>query len=159
MHNGCSESLQVTGIVTAKFHYTGPTGPDRTRTDFFCDPGLRETPLGPCGSPTKSVRVRAGPCWSVRVRAGPIGSGRARVVEFSLYRSIYQILLPGWLGSRVVSVLNSVAEQPGFKSQSRRCRVTVFGKVFTPLCLCSPSSKNCSSPLKGCDGNCRPDGK
>jgi len=30
--------------------------------------------LGPCGSPTKSVRVRA----------GPVGSGRARVVEFSL---------------------------------------------------------------------------
>jgi len=29
--------------------------------------------LGPCGSPTKSVRVRS----------GPRGSGRARVVEFS----------------------------------------------------------------------------
>ena len=83
--------------------------------------------------PSGSVLVRAGPCGSVRVRAGPIGSGRARVVEFSLYRSIYQILLPGWLGSRVVSVLNSVAEQPGFKSQSRRCRVTVFGKLFKPI--------------------------
>ena len=41
--------------VIAKFHYTDPTGPARTRTDFFCG----ETPLGPCGS------------------------GRARVVEFS----------------------------------------------------------------------------
>ena len=30
-----------------------------------------------------------------------------------------------WLGSRVVSVLDSGAEGPGFKSQSRRCRVTV----------------------------------
>jgi len=29
----------------------------------------------------------------------------------------------GWLGSRVVSVLDS---------QSRRCRVTVLGKLFTP---------------------------
>ena len=38
----------------------------------------------------------------------------------------------GWLGSRVVSVLDSVAEEPGFKSQSRRCRVTVLGKLFTP---------------------------
>jgi len=50
--------------VKAKFHYmdptwtgpdTDPTGPARTRTDFFCG----ETPLGPCGS------------------------GRVRVVEFS----------------------------------------------------------------------------
>jgi len=39
----------------------------------------------------------------------------------------------GWLGSRVVSVLDSGAEGPGFKSQSRRCRVTVFGKLFTPI--------------------------
>ena len=36
-------------------------------------------------------------------------------------------------GSRVVSVLDSVAEGPGFKSQSRRCRVTVLGKLFTPI--------------------------
>jgi len=38
-----------------------------------------------------------------------------------------------WLGSRVVSVLDSVAEWPGFKSQSRRCRVTVLDKLFTPI--------------------------
>ena len=38
----------------------------------------------------------------------------------------------GWLGSRVVSVLDTGAEGPGFKSQSRRCRVTVLGKLFTP---------------------------
>jgi len=40
---------------------------------------------------------------------------------------------PRWLGSRVVSVLDSGAEGPGFKSQSRRCRVTVLGKLFTPI--------------------------
>ena len=39
----------------------------------------------------------------------------------------------GWLGSRVVSVLDSGAEGPGFKSQSRRCRVTISGKLFTPI--------------------------
>ena len=39
----------------------------------------------------------------------------------------------GWLGSRVVSVLDSGAEGPGFKSQLRRCRVTVLGKLFTPI--------------------------
>jgi len=33
----------------------------------------------------------------------------------------------------VVSVLDSGAEGPGFKSQSRRCRVTVLGKLFTPM--------------------------
>ena len=38
----------------------------------------------------------------------------------------------GWLGSRVVSVLDSGAEGPGFKSQPRRCRLTVLGKLFTP---------------------------
>ena len=39
----------------------------------------------------------------------------------------------GWLGSRVVGVLDSGAEGPGFKSQPRRCRVTVLGKLFTPI--------------------------
>ena len=39
----------------------------------------------------------------------------------------------GRLGSRVVSVLDSGAEGPGFKSQLRRCRVTVLGKLFTPI--------------------------
>jgi len=36
-------------------------------------------------------------------------------------------------GSRVVSVLDSGAEGPGFKSQPRCCRVTVLGKLFTPI--------------------------
>ena len=40
---------------------------------------------------------------------------------------------PRWLGSRVVSVLDSGAEGPGFKSQPRLCRVTVLGKLFTPV--------------------------
>ena len=33
----------------------------------------------------------------------------------------------------MVSVLDSGAEGPGFKSQSQRCRVTVLGKLFTPF--------------------------
>jgi len=37
------------------------------------------------------------------------------------------------LGSRVVSVLNSGAEGPGSKSQPRRRRVTVLGKLLTPI--------------------------
>ena len=30
-------------------------------------------------------------------------------------------------------MLESGAERPGFKSQSRRCRVTVLGKLLTPI--------------------------
>ena len=44
----------------------------------------------------------------------------------------------------MVSVLDSGAEGPGFKSQPRCSRVTVLGKLFTPIVpmyLCSPSSK------------------
>ena len=41
--------------------------------------------------------------------------------------------LSGWLGSRVVSVLDSGAEVRGFRSQLQRCRVTVLGKLFTPI--------------------------
>jgi len=37
----------------------------------------------------------------------------------------------GWLCSRVVSMLDSGAERPGFKSHLRHCRVTVLGKLFT----------------------------
>ena len=51
----------------------------------------------------------------------------------------------GWLGNRVVSVLDSGAVGPGFRSHPSR--------------LCSPSSEIGSNPLKGCEGNCRPGGK
>ena len=62
--------------------------------------------------------------------------------------------------SRVFCVLDSGAEGPGFKSQPRRCRVTVLGKLFTPIVLlCLPSSETGSSPLMGCGDNCRLGGK
>jgi len=66
----------------------------------------------------------------------------------------YFTSLGGWLGSRVVCVQDSGAEGPGYKSQPRRFLVTVLGKLFTPIC--SPSSEIGSSPVKGCEGNCRP---
>ena len=37
------------------------------------------------------------------------------------------------LGSRVVSVLDLKRVGPGFKSQPRRCRVTVLGKLFSSI--------------------------
>ena len=39
----------------------------------------------------------------------------------------------GSVAERVVSVLDSGAVGPGFNSQSRRCRITVLGKLFTPI--------------------------
>jgi len=41
------------------------------------------------------------------------------------------ILTLGWRGSRVVSVLDSGTEGPGFKSQPRRCRVCLGQTVHT----------------------------
>ena len=48
----------------------------------------------------------------------------------------------GWLGSRVVSVLDSGAEGPGFESQSLRCRVTVLGKLLTAIVLLFTNQQN-----------------
>jgi len=62
-----------------------------------------------------------------------------------------------WLGSRVVSVLDSGAEVQiqGFKLQPRRCRATVLGKLFTPIVPLFTKQRNWySSPLKGCEGYC-----
>jgi len=39
----------------------------------------------------------------------------------------------GWLGSRVVSMLDSGTEEPGFKSQLQCHWVTVLGRLFTPI--------------------------
>ena len=49
----------------------------------------------------------------------------------------WSIVYLWWLGSRVVSVVDSDAEGPGIKSQSRRCRVTVLGKLFTSIDHCA----------------------
>jgi len=56
------------------------------------------------------------------------------------YTSIYL------LGSRVVSVLDSGAEGPEFKPQSRRCRVTVSGKLFTPVVPLFAKQRNWQQP-------------
>jgi len=37
--------------------------------------------------------------------------------------------------------------------------VTVLGKLFTPIVPLFAKQRNCSSPLKGCEGNCMPGGK
>ena len=60
MSLGVMTRIEDLNTVKAKFHYTGPHGPARTRTDpteFLGDPGRKKSPCG---------------------------SGQARVVEFSL---------------------------------------------------------------------------
>ena len=52
----------------------------------------------------------------------------------------------GSLGSRAVSVLDSGAVGPEFKSQSRRCRVTVLGKLFTPIVPLFTKQRNLPLP-------------
>ena len=52
----------------------------------------------------------------------------------------------GWLGIRVVGVLDSGAEGPGFRSQLRRYLVTVLGKLFTPIVLLFTKQQNWLQP-------------
>jgi len=74
--------------------------------------------------------------WGTRTSANPY----AFVSVKTAYLLIFIIILllaswpySGWLVSWLVSLLDSGTEGPGFKSQSRRCRVTVLGKLFTPI--------------------------
>jgi len=67
--------------------------------------------------------------WAIPHFLLVVCSNYIQTAPFSRYWWAYL----GWFGSRVVSVLDSGAEGPGFKSQSRRCRVTVLGKLFTPI--------------------------
>ena len=48
----------------------------------------------------------------------------------------------------MVSVLDSGAEGPGFKSQSRRCRATVLGKLFTPIVIIHQAAKLVAALLR-----------
>jgi len=52
----------------------------------------------------------------------------------------------GWLGSLVVSMLDSGAVELGFKSQPRRCRVTVLGRLFTPIVPLFTKQQNWRQP-------------
>jgi len=70
--------------------------------------------------------VQSGDCFSTKPAV--VYAHRSQVSELSA-----PVLVLRWLGGRVVSALDSGAEGPGFKSQSRRCRVTVLGKLVTPI--------------------------
>ena len=65
----------------------------------------------------------------------PVGTGRRFLAILAQFCSHFPFELCWfwWLGSQVVSVLDSGSVGPVFKSQLRRCRVTVLGKLFTPI--------------------------
>ena len=69
-------------------------------------------------------------CWGVFASLAPLCKTSDLLINC---RFQLATVVEGWLGSRVVSVLDSSAERPGFKSQPRRCRVTVLGKLFPPI--------------------------
>jgi len=52
----------------------------------------------------------------------------------------------------MVSMLDSGAEGPVFKSQSRRCRVTVLGKLFTPIVPLFTKQQNLVAALLRVEG-------
>ena len=86
----------------------------------------------------RSYDVRPFVClWSIRTPRHVVKKQRCSVagqhvltIEYVQYVQVHRI---EWLGCRVVSVLDSGAEGPGFKSQPRRCRVTFLLKLFTPI--------------------------
>jgi len=63
-----------------------------------------------------------------------------------------------WLG-RVVSMLDSGAEGPGFKLQPRHCWVSLRQTVHTHRASVHQAVTLVAALLKVCEGNCRPGGE
>jgi len=61
--------------------------------------------------------------------------------------------------SRVVSACWTQAQKGPGTNRSRDAVWLVLGKLFTPIMPLFTKQRIGSSPLKGCEGNCRPGGK
>ena len=64
------------------------------------------------------------------------------IIIVIIFVFIYYAPVVEWLGSQVVSVLDSGAEGLGFKSQPRLWWVTVLGKLLTPILLLFANQQN-----------------
>ena len=64
------------------------------------------------------------------------------IIIVIIFVFIYYAPVVEWLASQVVNVLDSGAEGLGFKSQPRLCRVTVLGKLLTPILLLFTKQQN-----------------
>ena len=94
-----------------------------------------------------SFRVSAPTLWnslphSVRFCESPKTS-RKHLKTFyfqSAFSVAPQLPTTVWLGGVVVRAPDSRSADCGFDSRPRHCRATTLGKLFTPMCLCLPSS-------------------
>ena len=101
----------------------------------------------------RSPPARGGCSWRAYVTCYELLSLRLSISSFIFqffFYSIFLFLVPciiDWVARyRVVSVVDSGSEWPGFKSQSRRCRVTVLGKLFTPIVPLFTKQQNWQQP-------------
>jgi len=108
-----------------------------------CEPGSASVRLGPPPTSVRDEKLCA--LAEQRFFTGHMSSLPPRHQCQSTEGNYRQLGYTGWLGSRVVSVLDSGSVRPGFKLQSRCCRVSLGQTVHTPR-ACSPSSKIGSSP-------------
>jgi len=84
--------------------------------------------------PTREPRPNPARDWFIRFAGlSSVTNTHTDRPRYSCSNSPHLCYAYGWLGSRVVSVLDSSVVGPRIKSQSRRCRVTVLGKLFTPI--------------------------
>ena len=144
MHWQLFTALSTELTWTSRPTYRGCTNRSPASRLYFALIGCRETRtvsagsvmyVFQCGCSHKSSRA------GVLVKFSSCAANKPLLFQFRSSRTtpVCNVYLPitiadnGWLGSRVVSVLDSGAEGPWFKSQSRRCRVTVLGKLFTPI--------------------------
>jgi len=126
------------------------TGHDEAAQSMLLDDGVGHRDR----AATRQLRLRLVPAPHTRRHRIPL-AGLMFCLRFFIFNDLCLTNYVGWLGSRVVSVLDSCAEGPGFKSQPRRCQV--LGKSLTPIVPLFSESE--SSPLKGCGSNCKPGGK
>jgi len=124
------ERIEVCAFISRKLNkLRGPffTFPD----NFKCkniQPGVKVW-----GLQCPQIGLRSQNFKIVTFSCGPLTFHPLPVIIYTqAFPFCFLYLISGWLGSGVVSVLDSGAEEPGFKSQSRHCRVTVLGKLFTP---------------------------
>jgi len=96
-------------------------------------------------------------CPSVRLSQAGRSTQAAERIELVVgVKASFPLILHGILHHSIYTVkhitdaarivLDSGAEGPGFKSQSRRCRVTVLSKLFTPIVPLFTKQKNWQQP-------------
>ena len=82
-------------------------------------------PLRDQGHTANSQILKTWPCI--------VSNARACIHKLLYMVAMVHDMLGGWLSSRVASVLDSGTEGPGFKSHSWHHRLTVVGRLFTPI--------------------------